>query len=151
MTSETYKLEELSNGDLLLKQSKKNICVSLNKINQLTDFDFTNSVITSCIVNNISLDKLKYKPILIIIYNQINDPIKIMCNTKINIKLIEDKDKGYYYITDLGISVQSVDSNKCLFEIINQCIENNILISMKIKLINNSLSAVKLLFNSILT
>ena len=68
-----------------------------------------------------------------------------MSKTKLNIKLIEDKEKGFYYIEKLGISVQGCDSNKCLLEIINQCIENNIMISMEIKLIN---SVVKLSFNN---
>jgi len=79
------------------------------------------------------------------IYEIINDPIKIMSRTKLNIKLIEDKEKGFYYIEKLGISIQGCDSNKCLLEIINQCIENNIMISMEIKLIN---SVVKLSFNN---
>jgi hypothetical protein len=37
-------------------------------------------------------------------------------------------------LEDLGISIQGVDSNKCLLEIINQCIENEISLIMKIKL-----------------
>jgi hypothetical protein len=37
-------------------------------------------------------------------------------------------------LENLGISVQGVDSNKCLIEIVNQCIENKIILDMKIKL-----------------
>jgi hypothetical protein len=40
-------------------------------------------------------------------------------------------------LDNIGISVQGVDSNKCLLEIINQCIENEIKLSMKIKLIDD--------------
>ena len=52
-------------------------------------------------------------------------------------KTIKKEDEGFYYLDKLGISVQGVDSNKCIFEIINQCIENEINILMKIKLIDD--------------
>jgi hypothetical protein len=68
-----------------------------------------------------------------------------MCITILNIKLNEYKDKGFYYIKKLDISVQGPDTNKCLLEIINQCIVNNIVILMEIKLNDNSI--VKLSFN----
>ena len=45
------------------------------------------------------------------IYESINDPIKIMSKTKLNIKLIEDKKKGFYYIEKLGISIQGSENN----------------------------------------
>ena len=144
------KVKEVSKNlpDELSKDSDKNI--TINTLQDLIDFikkinTFINSEIIKCIINNINCDKLKYRTILNMIYEIINDPIKIMSRTKLNIKLIEDKEKGFYYIKKLGISVQGCDSNKCLLEIINQCIENNIMISMEIKLIN---SVVKLSFNN---
>ena len=144
------KVKEVSKNipDEVSKARDKNI--TINTLQDLIDFikkinTFINSEIIKCIINNINCDKLKYRTILNIIYEIINDPIKIMSRTKLNIKLIEDKEKGFYYIEKLGISIQGCDSNKCLLEIINQCIENNIMISMEIKLIN---SVVKLSFNN---
>ena len=63
--------------------------------------------------------------------------MKIIKNTKLNIKTIKKEDEGFYYLDNIGISIQGVDSNKCLLEIINQCLENQIKLSMNIKLINN--------------
>ena len=68
------------------------------------------------------------------IYKIINDGTKIIKNSKLNIKTIKKLDEGFYYLEDLGISIQGVDSNKCLLEIINQCVENEISLIMKIKL-----------------
>ena len=42
------------------------------------------------------------------------------------------------YLENLGISVQGVDSNKCLLEIVNQCFQNKITLDMKIKLRDES-------------
>ena len=67
-------------------------------------------------------------------------------NTKINIKTIKKEDEGFYYIPKLGISVQGVESNKCLLEIINQCIENEITISIQIKLKNNLICILEFLY-----
>jgi hypothetical protein len=50
---------------------------------------------------------------------------------------LKKEDEGFYYLKNIGISIQGVDSNKCLSEIISQCIENKIKLSMKIKLIDN--------------
>src|SRR3989344_5798755 len=93
------------------------------------------SIISECSIDNKEFNRLKYKPILEQIYKTINDGTKIIKNTKLNIKTIKKEDEGFYYLDNIGISVQGVDSNKCLLEIINQCIENEIELSMKIKLI----------------
>lgn len=68
------------------------------------------------------------------IYNIINDGTHIIKNTELNIKTIKKTTDGYYYLNNIGISVQGVDSNKYISEIINQCIENNITITIIIKL-----------------
>ena len=54
-------------------------------------------------------------------------------------KTIKKENDGFYYLDTIGISVQGVDSNKCLSEIINQCINNYIKLSMKIKLVDGSI------------
>lgn len=153
---ETYKIRNLDNGDILLQKNiidntnyniiyKENGDILLQKINNINitdikdikNYDFKKSIIQITKINNEDFNKLKYKLILEQIYNLIKDGVKIIKNTKLNIKTIKKEDEGFYYLDNIGISIQGVDSNKCLLEIINQCLENQIKLSMKIKLINN--------------
>ncbi len=112
----------------LEKQRQKQIKLVLEK------YDFTKSIILSCFINDDKIITTKYNSILKYIYKLINDGDKIKKNTKLNIKRNEKKiDCGFFYMEDLDISIQRVDSNKCLQEIINQCNENKINIILKIK------------------
>jgi hypothetical protein len=152
----TYKFTKLDNGDILLqkividnlnyivinkengdKLLKKITNINITDIKDVKDYDFKKSIIFECSIDNKEFNKLKYKSILEEIYKIINDGTKIIKNTKLNIKTIKKEDKGFYYLDNIGISVQGVDSNKCLLEIINQCIKNKIKLSMKIKLIDD--------------
>ena len=130
----SYTIINKDNGDKLLKKITN---VNITNIKDIKDYDFKKSLIIECVINKIQFNKLKYKSILEQIYNLINDGVKIIKNTKLNIKTIKKEDEGFYYLDNIGISIQGVDSNKCLLEIINQCIENEIEISMKIKLFND--------------
>ncbi len=69
-------------------------------------------------------------------YSIIDNGVKIIKNTKLNIKTIKKEDEGFYYLENIGISVQGAENNKCLNEIINQCIINEIDIKMTIELSN---------------
>lgn len=153
---ETYKILVLDNGDILLQKNiidntnyiiiekengdkllKKITSINITDIKDIKNYDFKKSIIQITKINNEDFNKLKYKLILEQIYNLIKDGVKIIKNTKLNIKTIKKEDEGFYYLDNIGISIQGVDSNKCLLEIINQCLENQIKLSMKIKLINN--------------
>lgn len=122
-----------SNGDIIL--SKKQIYI--DDINECKKHDFKKSIILECIINNVKSNKLKYKSILVQIYTLINDGVTIIKNSKMNIKTVKYEQEGFYYINNIGISVQGVDSNKCILEILNQCTINDISIKLKIKLLNN--------------
>jgi hypothetical protein len=126
-----YTITHKNNGDKLLK---KITSVNISDFNDIKKYDFRKSTILSCLLDDEEITKLKYKSILENIYKIINDGTKIIKNSKLNIKTIKKIDEGFYYLEDLGISIQGVDSNKCLLEIINQCIENEISLIMKIKL-----------------
>jgi hypothetical protein len=152
-----YKFINLDNGDILLEKifiDKDYIIIIeqdngnklLKKIININDYNFTKSQILECFINNKEYHKLKYRFILNEIYNIINDGVKIIKNTKINIKTLKKENEGFYYLHNIGISVQGIDSNKCLLEILNQCIENNIKIILKIKLINNNIINLNLNF-----
>ena len=125
-----YSIIHKENGDILLKKATH---VNITDIIKIKDYDFKKSTITECLIDNKEFDKLKYKSILGQIYRLINDGTKIIRNTKLNIKTIKKEDEGFYHLDDIGISIQGVDSNKCLLEIVNQCLENRIELSMKIK------------------
>lgn len=125
-----YSIIHKENGDILLKKPTH---VQITDIKTIKDYDFKKSTITECLIDNKKFDKSKYKSILGQIYRLINDGTKIIRNTKLNIKTIKKEDEGFYYLDDIGISIQGVDSNKCLLEIVNQCLENRIKLSMKIK------------------
>ncbi len=153
---ETFKFTKLENGDILLqkiiiddvnytivnkdngdKLLKKITNINITDIKDIKDYDFKKSIISKCLIGDEEFNKLKYRPILEQIYKYINDGTTIIKNTKLNIKTIKKEDEGYYYLDNLGISIQGVDSNKCLLEIMYQCIENEIELSMKIKLIDD--------------
>lgn len=152
---ETYKFTKLPNGDILLqkiiidntnytiinkdngdKLLKKITHINITDITDIKDYDFKKSIISECLIDNENFNKLKYKLILEQIYKLINDGTKIIKKTKLNIKTVKKEDEGFYYLENIGISIQGVDSNKCLLEIMNQCVENEIELSMKIKLID---------------
>ena len=136
-----YKYNKLTNGDILLEKlllTKIN-GVNISDIADLKNYNFTKSTILSCSINNTNIIKLKNKPILKYIYELINDGAKIIKQTKLNIKTIKKQDEGFYYLENLGISIQGADSNKCLLEIVNQCIENEISLKMQIKLDDKSI------------
>jgi hypothetical protein len=80
---------------------------------------------------------LKYKTIRDVVYRLIGNSNTIIQNTTLNIIKEKKTDKGFDYMEDLHISVQGVDSNSCIYEIISQCKKNNIEIQMQIKLKNN--------------
>lgn len=128
-----YTIINQENGNILLKKAT-HININIDEIKKIKDYDFKKSMITECLIDNKEFSKSKYKSILGQIYKLINDGTKIIRNTKLNIKTIKKEDEGFYYLDDIGISVQGVDSNKCLLEILNQCTENRIKLSMKIKL-----------------
>jgi len=160
---EIYKFTELDNGDILLhkiiintinytiinkengdKLLKKTAHINITDIKDIKEYDFKKSIILECLLDNKEFSKLEYKSILEQIYKLINDGTRIIKNTKLNIKTLKKEDEGFYYLDNIGISVQGADSNKCLLEIINQCIENEIELSIKIKLINEI--TIKILF-----
>lgn len=106
-----YTITNKNNGDKLLK---KRTSININDVSEIKKYDFRKSNILSCFLNDEEMTKLKYKSILENIYKIINDGTKIIKKSKLNIKTIKKLDEGFYYLEDLGISIQSVESNKCL-------------------------------------
>lgn len=133
-----FDIEILENGNKILRKK-----ITISNIDEIKDYDFSNSNILNCEINDKSETRLKYKSILESIYYIINDGTKIIKNTKLNILTLAKTDSGFYYLEKIGISVQGVSSDKCLFEIMNQCIKNKIKITMRIKLFNGKIVNIK--------
>jgi hypothetical protein len=130
-----YIIYPQNNGELLLKPKT----ITLSDINNLKEYNFYNSTIIHCKINKKTIDKNKYKSILYYIYTIINCGTKIIKITSLNIKTKKIIDKCFYYLKDIGISIQRVNSNQCIYEIFNQCLQNNIILDIKIKLNDNKL------------
>lgn len=135
LDTQKYDIINENNGNILLKL-KKDIIIKNTK--DLKKYDFTKSTILECKLNNEKINYLKYKHILENIYNKINDGSNIIKKTKLNIKTIKKTTDGFTYLKNIGISVQTVNSNQAINEILNQCIENNINIFIKIELNKNN-------------
>ena len=106
------------------------------QLGNIENYVFTSSKILECNLNNNIIIRLKYKHIIESIYDILNDRSLIMKNTVLNIQKGQKTNHGYTYNKNLDISIQRVDANKCIKEIVKQCTINNINISMKIKLKN---------------
>jgi len=70
------------------------------------------------------------------ICDRIFNGAQIIKNTSLNIKTKKYTEKGFTYNDNLGISIQGVDANKCLNEIVIQCENNNIKLYIDIQLDN---------------
>ena len=128
-----YNVEKLDNGDIKLTDKYE-----YNKIDieDVSSHKFGFSKINKVFINNKKYNYNKYKLILLEIYNYINDGAKIIKNTTINIKTKKIQDKGFHYYENLGISIQGVDADKCIQEIITQAKINNIKVELYVTLNN---------------
>jgi hypothetical protein len=82
---------------------------------------------------------LLYKPILDYIYDYIDNKDIIRDNSIMNIEIGNINDRGFKFIEKYNFSVQGVDSNKTLKEIINISSTCNIDIKLEIKLENDKI------------
>jgi hypothetical protein len=109
------------------------------KIEKILKNSFSKSKIQKCTINNIIHAELKkYNQILLHIYSLIDKKI-ILNNTKLNIKTEEKKGKGFVYYQNIGLSIQGVESNKTMSEILNMCKIQNIKLDLEILMLDNSI------------
>ena len=129
-------IEELAIQDTNFNDSIIDDTVYINELSDINTYSFTKTKILSCKLNNIYVKKLSFKNILYEVYFLINDIEKVKLVTSVKILEGERKNKGFYYIDNLNISVQCVSADKAIKELLNQCNKNNIAITIEIKLIN---------------
>lgn len=146
INKEEYEIITKDDGNILLKKKPKIIVnIYKNNIQELRKYNFTHSTILISKIKNEEMSKLAYQAILRKVYEKINDAIIIIKNTELNMKIFKKTNDGFQYLENLKISFQGVDSNKCLNEIINQCIKENISLQMQIQLTNNHIVNINLL------
>jgi len=138
----THTLLKLKNGFQMVIENNiikitSNV-IRLTSEQQLNNYDFKYSEPESCSINNIIIESPNFTKILNKIYSIINDGFKIKeTPTTFNLKIGEYKEKGFNYLSDIGISYQGKDANGTIREIYRQSKHHNILISIKIKLSDN--------------
>lgn len=87
-----YSIHKQESCNLLLKPIKK---IIINIIDDILEYDFCNSQIISCSINDKLCDRNKYRQVLNDIYYKINNGTKIIKNTSINISTIKRGDSGW--------------------------------------------------------
>lgn len=120
---------QIENNNIIIKPKTKIIKIlTLNNfIDNYDSKDFRKSKILSCFINNESQANNKYLSILKKLYVLIGNVEKIINNTKIKCKMIDNK----------HIKIPSKEAGDVLKEIINQSIENKIKIEIVIELHTN--------------
>jgi len=135
-----YDREILPNGNISLKKRQSTIISSFNDFNnEIKKYNIKYSEIIKCTINKTKTNLYKYKQNLDYIYNIIDRGSQIIKHTTLHIETVHKTNDGFKYYPDLGISVQSVNSNKCLKEIITQCFYNDIRINITIKTSENDI------------
>jgi hypothetical protein len=122
------------NGNMILKKIPKKI-----NLDDIKKYDFKRSNIIEIYIDNKKIDLCKYKQIIKYLYEKINNINLIKTNTLLNIKDGKFTTDGYNYLDKLGISVQGIDSNKAIKEILNISNICNIKLNIKIRLENNEI------------
>lgn len=131
-----YDIKEMKNKIILTPKKQE---IIIKKVDKLKSFEFKNSEIQKCILNDKKNKKDNYKAILLDIYNIINNGKQIIKNTILNIVTVEKEDTGFSYLKKLGFSVQGVDSNRTMTEIFGQCLKNEINLELEIKMDNGEI------------
>jgi len=135
------------NGNMILNKKQKKFIDDFKKLNlnekkNIDDFkkyNFKKSNIIECNIDNKKIDLYKYKQIIKYLYEKINNIDLIKTNTLLNIKDGKFTNDGFNYFDKLGISVQGIDSNKAIKEILNISNICNIKLNIKIRLENNEI------------
>lgn len=126
-----YDIKELKNKIILTPKKEE---IIIKKADKLRSYEFKNSEIQKCILNDKKNKKDNYKALLFDVYNIINNGKQIIKNTILNIVTVEKEDTGFSYIKKLGFSVQGVESNRTIIEIFTQCLKNDISLELEIKM-----------------
>lgn len=137
--SNTIRIPNIQNYNLEIVNSVLILTPKISYIDEknLEEIDLSGSKIIKCTVNENNIiisNKLKYMTILVDIYKKM--PIqKILQNTNLNMSLQDQNGiNGYNWREELKLSIQGVDSNKAMRELIKMLKLNNYSLDMDIQL-----------------
>lgn len=135
-----YELDNISDYILDITGDKLIIMRNLIEITESNykSFDFKHSVILECKINNNSVSKLKYKPIISELWEYLNSKDKdFKIHTTMNYEEGSRNTNGFNYITKLNMSVQGKDAFGSFCEIFKLVNVFDIDFYIKLKLSNN--------------
>lgn len=131
-------IQEIIDGDIIL--TPKKVYISENEINKI---NIKKSKIQECLIKNneeiISIKK-SYRGLLIniwkyILISNLSTRRQLMKQSTFNMKLTnENGEKGYYWNSDINMSIQDKDATGTFKEIINMVKLNNYTLNISIKL-----------------
>ena len=137
-----YELDNISDYILDIDKNKliiKRKIITITELN-FKKFNYTNSIILECKINKVQSEKLKYKSIILYLWDYLNSiNINFKNITTMRYKEGEYKMHGYSYYKKLDLSVQSKDANASFLEIINLVSKHTIPFYIKIKLENKNI------------
>ena len=120
-----YTWKRQPNGDILLKK------VTMVTPDDIDKCDFKGTKIQQAVFKDgTTLINPSFKKLYEAVHKQIGDGVQIIKHSILNIKTIEDTEKGFSWYPDLGISVQRVDANKAMKEVVTQCQKNDLEITI---------------------
>jgi hypothetical protein len=142
-----YVIQITDDGDAVITpKSMIPDCQTIKYINdvELFKINLTNSTIIECKINDDSLKKLKYRSILINIYEKMTTN-QILQNTTFNFRLDPNYNiNGYKYIKSINMCMQDKCANGTIKEIVNMIKINKFKFCIKIKLLNDEIIHFKL-------
>lgn len=128
-----------SNGNITLQRREIVVNVLVPECNT----SFTGSTVHICRINDFPRALHTFNGVLREVYNIISCGMTIVKNTKLNITTLQRNDKGFFALPDIGISVQRVDANKCIQEIVHQCKMSGISLLLEVKLADDRIAIVR--------
>ena len=114
-----------STGDILLKK------VTIVTPDNIDKWDFKGAKIQQAVFKDgTEVVNPSFKKLYEIVHKQIGDGAQIIKHSILNIRTIEDTTRGFSWYPELGISVQGVDANKAMKEVVTQCQKNDLEITI---------------------
>lgn len=132
---DNYNIVKKQDGTIMLKPKMETIIIKT--IEQLKDYNCINSKILSVKINNTKYSIKRFTNVLVKVYKIIDDGVKIIKKSKLNLSTKNLNNDDYRYIEEVGISFQKVSINKCILELFTQCIENSVDIELKIEFLDS--------------
>jgi hypothetical protein len=109
----------------------------IKKLEDIDKFNFQNSRINKCLINEVEFNNRKFNSILNKLYLVIGDKNKIVNSSKLDVVNGRKYSLNYLYIKKYNISVFVKDKKNVFREIIHQVLKNDINLRMNVSSLEN--------------